>query len=109
MAGIVWAGLAGGIAAEEKSGDAHDRYFDETQATTLFAFDEVSLTFSQNLKLVMRSPERHPANPVVQRGGAGAPDSWAVQFYGSVIRVGDVYRRWYVAAGEDRLDKRVPR
>ncbi|MCA9023093.1 MAG: hypothetical protein KDA74_23250, partial [Planctomycetaceae bacterium] len=87
VAGIVWAGVAGVIAAEEDGGnehggDAHGRYFDETQATTLFAFDEVSLPFSQNLKLVMRSPERHPANPVVQRGGAGTPDSWAVQFYG---------------------------
>ncbi|QDT81138.1 hypothetical protein Mal35_46160 [Gimesia maris] len=114
VAGIVWAGAAGAFAAEEDSGnehggDAHGRYFDETQATTLFAFDEVSLPFSQNLKLVMRAPERHPANPVVKRGGAGDPDSWAVQFYGSVIRVGDVYRMWYVAAGEDRRDRSVPR
>ncbi|HBL46039.1 MAG TPA: hypothetical protein DDZ90_21895, partial [Planctomycetaceae bacterium] len=114
VAGIVWAGAAGVFAAEEdggdeRGGDARGGYFDETQATTLFAFDEVSLPFSQNLKLVMRAPERHPANPVVKRGGAGDPDTWAVQFYGSVIRVGDVYRMWYVAAGEDRRDRSVPR
>ncbi len=84
-------------------------YLDETKLTTLFAFDNVSIPFSQNLKLVMRSPERHSANPVLQRGGPNDPDSWAVQFYGSVIREGDNFRLWYVAAGEDRLDKSVPR
>lgn len=29
-------------------------YFDETKAITLFAFDDVSIPFSQNLKLEMR-------------------------------------------------------
>lgn len=84
-------------------------YFDETKAMTLFAFDDVSIPFMQNLKLEMRSPQRHPANPVLHRGKPGTPDSWAVQFYGSVIRVGDTYRMWYVAAGNDRLDRSVPR
>ena len=84
-------------------------YFDETKAITLFAFDDVSIPFTQNLKLEMLSPKRHLANPVLRRGGAGASDSWAVQFYGSVIRVGDTYRMWYVSVGNDRLEKRVPR
>lgn len=84
-------------------------YFDETTATTLFAFDDVSIPFTQNLKLEMRAPERHPANPVVRRGGPEAPDSWAVQFYGSVIREKDVYRMWYVCVGKDRFDKKTPR
>lgn len=88
---------------------AEERLFDETKATTLFAFDDVSIPFSQNLKLVMRAPERHPANPVVRRGGPKAPDSWAVQFYGSVIRDEDKYRMWYVAVGEDRLKRTGPR
>jgi len=92
-----------------KSSAEDTGYFDETKAITLFAFDNVSIPFMQNLKLEMRSLKRHPANPVVHRGKAGAPDSWAVQFYGSVIRVGDTYRMWYVAAGDDRLDKTVPR
>ncbi|MCB1064843.1 MAG: hypothetical protein KDN20_18230, partial [Verrucomicrobiae bacterium] len=94
----------GGVARAEVDG-----YFDETEVTTLFAFDNVSIPFTQNLKMEMRSPTRHPANPVVRRGEAGDPDSWAVQFYGSVIREGDTFRMWYVAAGEDRLDKSVPR
>lgn len=95
--------LAGISTAEEK------HYFDETKATTLFAFDNVSIPFTQNLKLEMLSPKRHPANPVVRRGKPGSVDSWAVQFYGSVIRVGDTYRMWYVSVGDDRFDKSVPR
>lgn len=84
-------------------------YFDETKATTLFAFDDVSIPFTQNLKLEMRSPSKHPANPVVRRGGPEAPDSWAVQFYGSVIREKGVFRMWYVCVGQDRFDKKTPR
>ena len=76
--------------------------FDETQATTLFAFDDVSIPFTQNLKLQMRSPERHSANPVVQRGPDGTVDSWAVQFYGSVVREPQSgrFRMWYVAVSK---------
>lgn len=85
------------------------RYFDETRAISLFAFDNVSIPYTQNLKLTIRSPKRHTDNPVVRRGKHGSPDSWAVQFYGSVIREKDKLRMWYVAVGDDRLDRKVPR
>jgi len=84
-------------------------YFDETKATTLFSFDDHSIPYSQNLKLRMRSPLRHPDNPVVRRGKPGSTDSWAVQFYGSIIRVEGKFRLWYVAVGDDRLDPDQPR
>jgi hypothetical protein len=76
---------------------------------TLFAFDDVSIPFTQNLRLEMRPPERRPGNPVLWRGGPGAADSWAAQFYGSVIRENGKFRMWYVAAGDDRLDPNAPR
>lgn len=72
-------------------------YFDETTATTLFAFDTVSIPHTQNLRLEMRAPEKHPLNPVLTRGPVGSPDAKGVQFYGSVIREGGKYRMWYVA------------
>lgn len=75
--------------------------FDETQAVTVFAFDEVSIPHTQNLKLEMRTPARHPDNPVVRRGPPGTPDALGVQFYGSVIREGDRFRMWYVAFDDD--------
>ncbi len=100
-------GIGDSIAADERA--ARRDYFDETQAITLFAFDNVSIPLSQNLKLAIRTPRRHPDNPVVQRGAPGAVDSWAVQFYGSVIRVDGQFRMWYVAVGDDRLDPSTPR
>ena len=51
-------------------------------------------------------------NPVVRRGPDGSCDSWAVQFYGSVIRHPDSgqFKMWYVAESkEDRLDSATPR
>jgi len=71
--------------------------FDETKAQTLFAFDNVAIPHTQNLKLEMRQPVRHVANPVVRRGAAGSVDAHGVQFYGSIIRDGGKYRMWYVA------------
>lgn len=81
--------------------------FDETACRTLFAFDDVSIPHTQNLRLEMRSPARHPANPVVPRGAPGACDAFAVQFYGSVIRERGKFRLWYVAVG-DELDDTKP-
>ncbi|WP_053207403.1 carbohydrate binding domain-containing protein [Jiangella muralis] len=110
------AGLAGAVAggltlagAGTLTGTAASatevHWTDDLDELTLFAFDQVSIPSVQNLKLEMRDPVKHPANPVVPRGEAGAPDSWAVQFYGSVIKVGDVYRMWYCAvSAEERAE-----
>jgi hypothetical protein len=79
--------------------------FDETQLETLFSFDQVSIPYTQNLRLKMRSPTRHPQNPVLSRGKPGSPDAMGVQFYGSIIREGDRYRMWYVAYDDDDQNK----
>jgi hypothetical protein len=73
--------------------------------TTIFAFDNVSIPHSQNLRLEMRSPARHPANPVLRRGAPGTPDAMGVQFYGSVLREGGRFRMWYVAFDDDAGNK----
>jgi hypothetical protein len=80
-------------------------HFDETTGTTVFAFDEVSIPYSQNLRLEMRAPARHPANPVLARGEPGTPDAMGVQFYGSVIRERGRFRMWYVAYDDDAESK----
>jgi hypothetical protein len=80
-------------------------FFDEAATTTVFAFDNVTIPHTQNLRLEMRSPARHPANPVVQRGKPGTPDAMGVQFYGSVIREGGKFRMWYVAFDDDIRNK----
>jgi hypothetical protein len=80
-------------------------YFDETKAQTLFAFDHVSIPHTQNLKLEMRQPQRHPSNPVMTRGAPGTVDAHGVQFYGSIIKEGSRYRMWYVAFDDDPNNK----
>src|ERR1051325_1676571 len=96
IAGLVFLSLSIIRAAE---------FFNETTGTTIFAFDEVSIPHSQNLRLEMRSPARHPANPVVPRGEPSTPDAMGVQFYGSVIREGGKFRTWYVAYDDDAANK----
>ncbi len=93
VAGIVWPMFLAMPAASVLGQEAKDSYFDETQAVTLFAFDDVSIPFTQNLKLQMHSPKRHPANPVVARGREGACDSWAVQ--SCRVRCADLFLIWH--------------
>lgn len=80
--------------------------FDETKVTTLFAFDNVSIPHTQNLKIEMRQPERFAGNPVVRRGEPGTVDAHGVQFYGSIIKDGGRYRMWYVAF-DDQVEHAV--
>ncbi len=98
--------------SSQREAGGHERLFEETDAVTLFAFDDVSIPFTQNLKLEMNSPQRHPNNPILARGPDGSCDSWAVQFYGSVLRDRDSgrFRMWYVAVSKaERLNPDTPR
>src|SRR4051812_22293737 len=79
--------------------------FDETTCTTLFAFDTVSIPHTENLRLEMRAPQKHPANPVLSRGEPGSPDAQGVQFYGSIIREGGKFRLWYIAYDDDATNR----
>jgi hypothetical protein len=63
----------------------------------LFAFDDVSIPFARNLRLSMRQPRRHDANPVLARGPAGSVDEFGVQFYGSIVRDQGRFKLWYIA------------
>lgn len=62
-----------------------------------FSFDDHTLPYRLNLKLTFTRPEKHPGNPVVASGPPGSPDAVRAQFYGSVIKVGTIYRMWYCA------------
>lgn len=76
---------------------------DERDGQTLFAFDDVSIPFTRSLKVEMHAPEKYAGNPVLGRGKPGEPDSWAIHFYGSVIREkSGKFRMWYVGTGDER-------
>jgi hypothetical protein len=97
----VWLAIVAAAITPARAAEPTPSLFDESQAVTIFAFDDQSIPHSQNLKLAMRAPKKHPANPVVARGGPGSVDAMGVQFYGSVIREGDKFRLWYVAYDDD--------
>ncbi len=99
-----WSRLAALALLAASSAPAAD-YFDETKVTTLFAFDDVSIPHAQNLRLEMRTPVKHPKNPVMTRGAPGTPDAKGVQFYGSIIKEDGKYRMWYVAFDDDTENK----
>jgi hypothetical protein len=68
-----------------------------------FAFDDVSIPWRSNLKLTMVTAEKHPANPVLRRGPAGAPDHGLAIMYGSVLHSGGKFRMWYLGMSQTTL------
>jgi len=68
---------------------------------TFFAFDDVSIPFTDNLYLTLHEPEKHPSNPVVSLGKLGTPDEYRAWYYGSVLRHDGKFKMWYVAASKE--------
>lgn len=62
----------------------------------LFPFDDFSIPWSDGLELALVSGQKHPDNPVVRMGKPGEPDSKSVAYYGTVIRINEEYRMWYI-------------
>ena len=67
---------------------------------SLFAFDDHTLPYKNNLKLTFESPQKYPGNPVVAPGPPGSVDAVRAQFYGSVIRIDGKFRMWYCAISD---------
>ena len=67
---------------------------------TFFAFDDYSVPWRHNLKLTLVAADKHPANPVLRRGPAGAPDHGHAVLYGTVLKQGDTFRMWYLGMHE---------
>ncbi len=66
----------------------------------LFAFDDHSIPWQHNLKLTLVKAVKHPGNPVLRRGPAGAPDHGHAVLYGTVIKQGHTFRMWYLGMHE---------
>lgn len=96
------------LRAAELDGGTFRPAIDELQGQTLFAFDNVSIPFTRSLQMVMRQPEKYSGNPVIARGQPGSADSWAIHFYGSVLKENGRYRMWYAAAGDERGQASAP-
>ncbi len=64
----------------------------------LFAFDDVSIEGTRGVKLEMMRPEKHPDNPILERGKPEEPDATRTEFP-AVIYDNGLWRMWYVATG----------
>jgi hypothetical protein len=62
----------------------------------LFAFDDVSIEATRGVKLEMLRPEKHPNNPILERGKAEEPDEHRASFP-TVIYDNGLWRMWYRA------------
>ena len=63
----------------------------------LFPFDDFSVPLRSRLQVgLVSASDAYQLNTkkVLERGKAGSPDE-QIQFYGSVLRVGDEFRMWY--------------
>lgn len=74
----------------------------------LFPFDDYSVPLRYKLKIGLVSatnPYKLNTHEVLGKGKPGTPDGYHILFYGSVARVGDEFRMWYVGFAEEHSNK----
>lgn len=64
----------------------------------LFPYDPYCIPFVRGLRVHLEAPTRE--GRVIERGPPGSTDAHRVQYYGTVIRVGDEFRMWYLGLGD---------
>ena len=76
----------------------------------LFPFDSRTIPLRYLLQpgLVPATNPYKPHPKVLEPGGPEAPDHVDIKFYGTVIRIGDELRMWYIGKGEENGEKRGP-
>jgi hypothetical protein len=75
----------------------------DAEPLVFFAFDDHALPWHHNTKLTLVPAQKHPANPVLRRGGEGSPDHGHAVLYGSVIHDGGKFRMWYLGMIQTRF------
>ena len=72
----------------------------------LFPFDNHTFPFVYYLKLGLVPGRKHPLNPVVRLGEPGSTDCQYINFYGTVLRIENELRMWYLGT-DDQGRKRA--
>ncbi len=75
---------------------------------TLFAFDDHSIPWRDNLKLTLVQATKHPVNPVLRCGPEGSPDGVSATIYGTVLQIDGRFRMWYLANPNKRRSEKPP-
>jgi hypothetical protein len=78
------------------------------EEVVLFPFDDVTIPYRYRVQvgLVTATSPTQPHRRVLEKGKPGSPDGRNIKFYGSVRRVGDELRMWYIGSPA-RSDLRV--
>src|SRR5678815_3992657 len=74
----------------------------------LFPFDNYSIPLRKGLQMDLLASEhtRAPYNPVLVRGKLGAPDSFRIGYYGTVLEIDRRFHMWYIGDGDrDTVDQ----
>ena len=70
------------------------------EEAVLFAFDNHSIPLIYGLDLGLVTGRKHADNPVLRLGKPGEVDAKAVAYYGTVLKIGDQLRMWYIGSPE---------
>jgi hypothetical protein len=73
--------------------------------SVFFAFDDHSIPLRDNLQLTLVEARKHPNNPVLRCGPEDSPDHGHAVLYGSVLRIGDKFRMWYLGMPQRKLER----
>jgi hypothetical protein len=99
---------AGVSAAQEFVIDLAHPPANAPQEAVLFPFDNYAIPLRKGLQmdLIASQETRRKYNPVLIRGKAGAPDSFRIGYYGTVIEINGRFHMWYIGDGDqDKVDQ----
>lgn len=71
----------------------------------LFAFDDESLPWRDNVHVTLHAGEKHAGNPVLRCGPEGSPDFGHALIYGSVLHIGGKFRMWYLGMSQRKIER----
>jgi hypothetical protein len=96
---LLWSGTLAGNGAENPSPSDQSRHNNSEQV--LFPFDDYAIPFNSGLLMTLVHAKKSLDKPVLQTGKPGDPDYPKLEYYGTVIHIGDEYRMWYVGLDND--------
>src|SRR5213592_2844835 len=68
----------------------------------LFPFDSYSVPYRHGVELTLVPASKK--GPVLEKGPPGAPDSGRIDYYGTVIRLGNKLHMWYRGASDKKTN-----
>src|SRR5438270_61797 len=72
----------------------------QTSEAVLFPFDSYSVEYRHGVDLTLVPASKKGA--VLAKGPAGAPDGERIDYYGTVIKIGNKLHMWYRGASDKR-------